>query len=254
MNFPYNEIFHLPERCILNKRLTKAFFLKNFVLSAAEKKLLNSTIQSMEWMASIKTSNANISAVKNEEYVYEEIQVMICSLPNNQLEINGKKCIELFQKYIPYQMIVIVEDENDFIINTCDKRVNQNDKSKRTIENYFTTSSLSKLYKNDLTTPFYEALMFQEIDKTNMQTTYKSYIQAVAQFQAASITGKYSRRTQKRTEEDMANILAIENIEKEISSFTSQIKKESQLNKRVELNMSIQKKRQEIEVIKNKLT
>lgn len=254
MKMPYNKIFKFPERCILNKRLTKAFFLKNFVLTAAEKKLLNSTIQSMEWLASIKTSNANISAVINDEYVYEEIQVMICTLPNNQLEIHGKKCIELFQKYIPYQLIVIVEDEHDFIINTCDKKVNQNDKNKRTIENTFSTSILSKLYKDELTASFFNLLAFQHIDKTNMQTTYKNYIQAVVQFQAASITGKYSKRTQKRTEEDMLNILAIEDIEKEISSFTKKIKKETQLNKKVELNMSIQKKRQKIEEIKNKLT
>ncbi len=254
MKFPYNKIFQLPERCILNKRLTKRFFLKNFVLSAAEKKLVNSTILSMEWMASIKTSNANINTVKSDDYVYEEIQVMICTLPDNQLEINGEKCIELFQKYIPYQLIVIVEDEHDFIINTCDKRVNLNDKNKRTIENTFSTSTLSKIYKNELTTSFFDALLFQHIDKTNMQTTYKNYIQAVVQFQAASITGKFNKRTQKRTEEDIVNILAIEDIEKEISSFTNQIKKETQLNKKVELNMYIQKKRQEIEEIKNKLS
>ena len=44
MSFNYNQILNIPERCLLNKRLTKAFFLKNFDLSGTEKKLLNSII------------------------------------------------------------------------------------------------------------------------------------------------------------------------------------------------------------------
>jgi hypothetical protein len=254
VGFKYNDILQLPERCLLNRKLTKAFFLKNFDLSTAEKKLLNSTIQGMEWLANIKPSNANILAIKNEDYVYDEIQVMVCTITNNQLDNSSKKCIELFQKYIPYQMLVVVEDEVEFIINACDKRINQNDKSLRAIEGYFTTSTISKLYKNELATSFYNALEFQKLDKTNLETTYKGFIQAVVQYQAASLTGTFQKRTQTRTEEDMANLLAIEAVEKEIVSLIGQLKKESQLNSKVTLNVLIQKKREDIKNIKNKLS
>ena len=253
MGFRYNDILQLPERCLLDRKLTKAFFLKNFKLSAAEKKLLNTGIQSMEWLASIKPSNANIQVLKNENYVYDELQVMVCTLPNNQMEASSKRCIELFQKYIPYQMLVIVEDEVSFIMNTCDKRVNQNDKSLRTIEGYFTTLPISKLYKNELSSSFYKALEFSKLDKTNLETTYKGFVKAVVQYQAASLTGSFHNRTQKRTEEDMAFLLAIEAVEKEIVSLKSQLKKESQLNSKVTLNVAIQKKREDIKKIKSKL-
>lgn len=252
MGFNYNNIFNIPERSLLNKRLTKAFFLKNFALSPAEKKLLNNSIQSMEWMASIKTTNANIPAVKNDEYIYEEIQVMVCKLGGGLLT-DSRRCIELFQKYIPYQMVVVVEDENDFVINVCDKRVNLNDKTKRTIENYFTTPIIPKLYKQDTTSAFFDALKFEALDKTNLETTYKNYIQSVVQYQAAEVTGNFEKRTQKRTEQDMADLLEIENLEKEIIGLTSQLKKESQLNGKVKLNVIIQNKRIEIEKIKKKL-
>jgi hypothetical protein len=253
LSFRYNDILQLPERCLLNRKLTKSFFLKNFDLSTVEKKLLNSTIQGMEWLANIKPSNANILAIKNENYIYDELQVMVCKLANNQMETSAKRCIELFQKYIPYQMLVIIEDEVAFIMNTCDKRINQNDKSLRTIEGYFTTLPISKLYKNELSSSFYKALEFSKLDKTNLETTYKGFIQAVVQYQAASLTGTFKNRTQKRTEEDMADLLAIEAVEKEIVSLISQLKKESQLNGKVALNIAIQKKRKDIKNIKNKL-
>jgi len=254
VEFRYNDILKLPERCLLNSRLTKSFFLKNFDLSTAEKKLVNTTINSMLWLGNIKPSNSNIQPVKNDNYVYSEIQVMVCTLPNNQLENYSNKCIDLFQKHIPYQMLVIVEDELEFIINTCDKRINQNNKSLRTIEGYFTTSIISKLYKNELIASFYNALTFSMLDKTNLETTYKGLIQAVVQYKASIYTGGFKNRTRKRTEKDMTNLLAIETIEKEIVSLINQLKKESQLNSKVTLNVVIQKKREDIKNIKNKLS
>ncbi|MEC4005512.1 DUF4391 domain-containing protein [Flavobacterium sp. SUN052] len=253
MPFLYNNIFNIPERSVLDKKLTKAFFLKNFDLSATEKKLLNNSIQSMDWMASIKPTIANIPAVVTDNYAYEEIQIMVCTIADNKLNELADKCIVLLQKYIPYQMIVIVEDATHFVINACDKRINLNDSNKRTIENYNTTTAFSKLYKNEIITSFFNALDFSVLDKTNMETTYKSYIQAIVQFQTATITGSFSKRSHSRTEEDMMLLANIETIENEVVRLSNQIKKETQLNNRVSLNIEIQNQRKEIEKIKNKL-
>ena len=254
MEFSYNNIFKIPERSILDKKLTKAFFLKNFELSVVEKKLLNNSIQSMEWLASIKPSIANIPALVNSNYSYEEIQIFVCTVNDNQLNELADKCIALLQKYIPYQMLVIVEDESDFVINATDKRINLNDASKRTIERYCTTSSLSKLYNSELSKAFYSSLDFAALDKTNLETTYKSYLQAIVQFQAATITGTFNKRSHSRSEEDMLQLAQIETIEKEVLRLSGQLKKETQLNNKVSLNIEIQNQLKEIEKIKHKLT
>ena len=253
MAFLYNNIFQIPERCVLDKKLTKAFFLKNFDLSVVEKKLLNNSIQSMDWLASIKPSSANISTVVNSHYAYEEIQLFVCTVADNLLNELADKCIQLFQKYIPYQMLVIVEDSSHFVLNASDKRINLNDANKRTIESYSTTTPLSKLYVNAISTSFYEALHFSALDKTNLETTYKSYIQAIVQFQTASITGSFYKRNHIRTEEDMKLLNAIDVKEKEILRLSNLIKTATQMKSKVSLNMEIQMQRKEIEEIKNKL-
>lgn len=250
--FYYNSILNIPERLLVNKRITKAFFSKNFELKASEKKVLNQVITNMEWLASIKPSTANVPAIKNNTWVYEEIQVMTCS--THHLENNLQSCIELFQKYIPYQILLIVEDQNEFALNICDKRVNQNDKTKRTIDSYLTTKRISKLYKNTVTSAFFSALDYNQIDKSNLETLYKSYNRAIVQYQTANLTGSYTIRTQQRTDEDMQMLLKIEEIEKEINRLSSQLKKATQLNDKVSLNVKIQNKRKEIKQIKNKLT
>lgn len=250
-NYNYNSILNIPERLLVNKRITKAFFSKNFELKASEKKVLNRVITNMEWLASIKPSTANVPAIKNNTWVYEEIQVMTCS--TQHLENNLQSCIELFQKYIPYQILLIVEDQNEFALNICDKRVNQNDKTKRTIDSYLTTTRISKLYKNKVTSAFFSALDYNQIDKSNLETLYKSYNRAIVQYQTANLTGSYTIRTQQRTDEDMQMLLKIEEIEKEIKRLSSQLKKATQLNDKVSLNVKIQNKRKGIESIKDKL-
>jgi hypothetical protein len=252
--YPYNDIFNIPERILLNRRITKTFFQKNYDLTANEKKLLNNTIQNIWWLTSIKPKDANIPAFVNGRYKYEEIQIIKCSVPDNQLDKTGKRCVELIQKYIPYQIILVVEDDFEFVINACDKRVNQSETSKRTIDQYFYTAPISKLYKNEAALSFFKSIDFTALDKTNLETTYKAYIDAIVQFQSALITGEFKKKDKERIEKDMVSLQTIENLEQEITSLKNQLKSEKQLNHKVDFNLEIQSRRKEIRNIKKKLS
>ena len=255
MTGDFNNIFKIPSRSLLQKRLTKAFFLKNFDLTAAEKKVLNS-IDQMEWLASIKPVTSNINAVVNNEYAFEEIQIIVCRLvqvTNGKIDLAGTTVPTLIQKYIPYQIVLVTEDETHFLVNVCDKRINQNDRSKRTIGKHITTPPISKLYKKETDERFYEALDYANVDKTNMERLYAAYVNAVVQYKAALVTGDYNTRPNQRSGDDLNRLLEIEELEKQIISLKNQIKKENQLNKKVALNVKMQQKKKDIENIKLEL-
>lgn len=252
MSFNYNKILNIPERAIVSKKISKAFFIRNFELSSADKKILNDIV-TMEWLASIKSSNSNITVVQNETYIFEEIQVMTCTLSGNLTKGPIDRVANLFQKHIPYPIVLVIENVDEFVVNVCDKKINQNDKSKRTIEAVINSPNVSKLYKNELVGAFFEGLDFAVLDKTNLETTYKSYTNAIVQFQTAMVTGTFNKRSSIRTEDDLKHLETIQKTEKEILTLSNQIKKESQLNTRVSLNIQIQKKRNEIEHLKTLL-
>lgn len=252
MSFNYNKILNIPERAIVSKKISKAFFIRNFELSSADKKILNDIVI-MEWLASIKPSNSNITLVQNETYIFEEIQVMTCTLSGNLIKGTIDRVANLFQKHIPYPIVLMIENADEFVLNVCDKKINQNDKSKRTIEAFINSPNVSKLYKNELVGAFFEGLDFAVLDKTNLETTYKSYTSAIVQFQTAMVTGTFNKRSSIRTDDDLKHLETIQRIEKEILTLSNQIKKESQLNNRVSLNIQIQKKRNEIEHLKTLL-
>lgn len=250
----HNNILQLPMKCLLERRLTKAFFLRNFTLTSSEKKILNTSVQSMQWLASLKPSTTNIPPYKTDPYTFEEIQVFIVRLlGDGDFEQLYKKVSELIHKYIPYQIFLIIEAENMLLYSVCDKRINQADQSKRTIESYQYTPIINTLYKREIEVNFMEALHFEVLDKTNLQTTYQSYVQSIIQYTSACITGSYHKRSKARTEEDLQILKEIDQLESDIVSLKSQIKKEKHFNRKTKLNIDLQQKRSTIQELQNKL-
>ena len=250
MELNYNDIFKLPQRCVVNKRLTKTFFSKNFDLSSSEKKVLNDEIVKMEWIGSLKPSNSNIPKFESERYLFEEVQIMSCEVVNLQKVYN--LISEIFQKYIPYQIVLIIENSSEWILSLSDKRINLNDRTKRTVERYVHSPVLNKSEIGDY--KFLRTISFDFIKKSNLQSVYQSYINSVIQLKSSLITGVFNEENLERTEEDLKIIQTIEKIESEIISLKNQIKSESQLNFRVSLNVEIQTKKREIKRLKETLS
>ncbi|MCY2687575.1 DUF4391 domain-containing protein [Salinimicrobium sp. TH3] len=253
METDYNKILEIPAKAILNKRLTKAFFLQNFDLSAAEKKFLNQEVENLTWLASLRPNTVNIPAQQIETQTFEEIQIIVCQLRVDVKE-KSQKAVELVQKYLPYPVLLIVEDEHEFLFNSADKYINQNDIQKRTIKSYFSTPAINQLYKNDIVAELFKALKFSELDKSNLQTTYNSYVEALIRYKAAQHTGRFERKHHSRTSRDMEYLLEIEELEKTINVLVNRIQKESMINRKVELNVKLQQHRQQIEELKQNLS
>lgn len=253
MEMNYNDIFQFPERCLLNKRLTKVFFTKNFDLTSTEKKALNTHITKMEWVASIKPSNSNIPEFKNDLYVFDEIQLMTCKISSAADKI-VKTVAELFHKYIPYPIVLVIENDSHWILSTSSKRINQNDTTKRTIERLYISSPISLNSEDHSIEAFKTTLTFSKLNKTNLKTVYKGFVDAMIQLQAFHLTGVFNGGRRDRSNEDLEHLLKVESIQTELISLKSQLKKETQLNKRVSINMEIQHRKQDIENIKHTLT
>ena len=244
-----NRILQLPERCLLNKKITKAFFKRNFDLTSAERSLLDdyNIIEAINWVGSLSPINSNIITYRDEQFIYEEVQVITVQTTDNDFERNKQKIAELIQKYIPYPIILCIYNDQAFVFNTCDKKINQNDSSRRTIDKRYFTEDILQNDASKNHQDFLNSLSFTNLDKTNLQTFYNAYTQRIISLQVAKLNGVFLPRTQSRTQEDLLRLEKIEELKKEIIGLQNQAKKETQLNQRVQLNVTINDKRKEIE-------
>lgn len=252
MNIAWHDILNLPDKCRVDKRLTKVFFERNFDLSTGEKKLLGYAIAGMTIIGSIQPSTANVNVQVNEDRTFEEVLVIHVELNDVQLHKSGLQAAELIQKYLPYHILLIVEDAHEYLVNGVLKRVNQNDKKRRVLEQEFITKPLSRLYKNDASARLWEKLNFSSLRKDNLGTLYKSYLEAITECRTIQVTGVLDVKNT-NVELNGETLSQIESLQYEIQVLSSRIKKQNQLNKKVELNIVIQEKRQQIEELKKQL-
>jgi hypothetical protein len=240
----------------VNKKITKAFFKRNFDLTSAEKTLLDdfNAISAIDWLASVSPANSNINPYKDEQYLFEEVQIITVHTSEPDFEKNHPRITDLIQKYIPYPILIFIVNDHVFVLNACDKKINQNDPSRRTIEKKYSTEPIGQPETSERQQSFLNSLAFSELDKTNLKTFYDSYIQRMIALQAAELRGVFTPRTKDRTQSDMEKLEKIEALQKEIQVLQSQAKKETQLNLRIVLNTQIQEKRKLIEQLKALIT
>ena len=241
---------------MVNKKITKAFFKRNFDLTAAEKKLLDdfTSVIQIDWHASVKPENSNIIAYTHEQFIYEEIQIISAQIGEDDFDKNKQRIAEIIQKYIPYHMLLCIYNSSNFVLNTCDKRMNQNDATKRTIEKYYFTENLSTAKQTEKQKQFIKSLAFSELDKQNLKTFYDSYTSSIIALQAADLTGIFAIRKNERSKQDVQHLENIARLQSEIITLQNQAIKETQLNVQVQLNAAIQERRKEIKTLEKLIT
>jgi hypothetical protein len=251
-----NQILQLPERSLVNKKITKAFFKRNFDLTLTERKLLDdaTNIIQIEWLASLKPDQINISGYKDNQTIIEEVQVISVLTNENEFEKNKQRIIDFIQKFIPYHILLCVYNQKEFVINTCDKKINLNDSNRRTIEKYYTTETILWEEISDKQKAFMDSLSFENLDKHSLKTLNDSYLKSITALHAAKHTGEFSDRQIERSKKDVEDLERINKLESEILQLQNQAKKETQLNTQVQINAEVQYRRKEIEIIKQNLT
>lgn len=239
----------------MNKKITKAFFKRNFDLTLTERKLIDdpNIILQIDWLASFKPEQVNIPAYKDDYTVVEEVQVISIRMGEVDFEKLNAKVIDLIQKFIPYHVALCVFNSSLAVFNASSKKINQNDSNKRTIEKSVTTKAIEY---NDITknqNSFIESIIYANLDKHDLKNLFDSYTACITALQTANLTGVFVNRPIARSKQDVENLELIAKKENEILQLQNQAKKETQLNTQVKINAEVQHRRKEIEQIKQKL-
>lgn len=236
---------------MVNKKIPKAFFKRNFELTTAETKLLDdyTAIIQMEWLASVKPDNANIISISEDQSVYEEQVIISVQTGEDNFDKNKLKIAELIQKYIPYHILLCICNSSYFILNTCTKRINQNDASKRTVINQFYSEKISIDAPTENQSSFINSLAFSNLDKQNLKTLYDTYTNSIIALQASELIGIYTVRKAERSKQNVQHLENIARLRDEILTLQNQAVKETQLNLQVQLNAAIQERRKQIKVL-----
>ena len=235
---------NLPSSTSIERKLFKKQFLDNFSLTTNEKKILSECVDSITLNNLLNKDSINILPFTNETHNYQEIAVISVEI-NNQSKAKEITNIIL---HIPYPVVLILIYKEQIQINISPKRINITDTAKLVVEEQYYTKWIDTNNLTEVSSEFLNSLDTLKHPFSNFKDFFISLTQSVISFNASEISGKF------KSNQDSKFILdKINKINSEIQELKAQIKKETNFNNKVKLNIELKNKKDNLLDFKEKL-
>ena len=226
-------MFGISEKCCLNQFVAKKNFYTYSDMSSSDKDLFKDNILKITLTYQLQPNKINIAPYKDDVREYTLINFFDIAV---QTDNKIKRIAEIVMKSIPYPSVITFVCGDKKQIWTAHQRTNLNDSAKNTLEEFVFTKWL------DIDDEVFD---ITKLNMTNFYSLYSDIVDTISIMNA-----KYIKDDTQLTGEQARELTSkIEEIDLKISSLKSRMKKETQFNKRVEINMEIKKLQQ----MKNKI-
>ena len=228
----------LPPDCRLDQRIPKKLLLEHGAPTAADKRRIQEGIEEVHWVAALKPATVSIAAFRDATRDYSEIAVLVTVF---RPEAKPPRLLELMHRAIPYPLALIALETEGTTVSLAHKRFSQAEGEKVVVESLCSTPPLT-----DEPTPaqeaFLDSLALSELLVRDLYMLYDRWIGAIRALDAARITGSYIRaRTPEQAKARETALIEYGRLEREIGVLRAQAGKEKQMNRRVDLNLAIQR-------------
>jgi hypothetical protein len=164
---------------------------------------------------------------------------------------------ELIHRAIPYPVVLMAAHGNTIRLSLAHKRLALNDNTATVLDGAVIISPpLGEPPRAEYNEPmlrFLESLPLASQPRVHLCAVYQGWIDRVEALQAACVTGRFSLADSSQAAADRRAALAeYDRIQKEIVGLRGQALKETQMNRRVDMNLSIRRLEDELVVLKSK--
>lgn len=230
------EALGLPHGIQLDQRVPKKLLMEQGAPTAADKRAIADGIEELVWIAALKPGNIGVSAYKDDTREYLEIHVLNATLrPKSKIA----RLTELIHRAIPYPLLLITAQGQQFAISLVHKRRSQGDKEAVVLDGKLQSCGLSSDSPHEAA--FLAGLALGSQPKMNLYTVYQGWLDGIAALAAANITGQFVRAASPA--QAAARYGALEehaHLQLERQNLRAQAAKEKRLNRRAELNLRVQ--------------
>lgn len=224
----------LPEDSRVNQRVPKKHLLENGAQTAADKRCINDGIEELMWVAALKPTNIGILAYRDDVCEYLEIAILSAAL---RAGAKTSRIVELIHRAIPYPVFLLTSLAKTVTISFAHKRWSQVESQRVVLEDGVVTAVLAGAAEESA---FIAALPPSAVPRMNLHALYQQWIDAVTALAAARLTGSFVvTETPDAVLARRSALLEHETLTRDISSLRARAGKESQLNRRVELNLQL---------------
>ena len=218
-------MFGISEKCCLNQFVAKKNFYTYSDMSSSDKDLFKDNISKITLTYQLQPNKINILPFKDDIREYPLINFFDIAV---EKDVKIKRIAEIVMTSIPYPTVITFLWEDKKQIWTAHQRTNQNDSSKNTLEDFVFTKWLDA---DD------EVFDITTLNMNNFYSLYCGIVDKLSIMRAQELTDN----VQITGEEARKLTSDIQELDSKIAMLKSKIKKETQFNKRMEMNIEIKK-------------
>ena len=210
-----------PASTEFNKKIPKQKFYDNLDISPALRRVFVDQIRLVYWRNKLAASTLNIATGE----AVTEIEVFEVRLNDPQLD---EAVLKQIDKEIPYHILFVL---------TCNGKAQAWIGYKEAAAYGSNAFKVSRYYHTDWMP---EDELHPHIDGLNMDAVYENLVRQIAGDQLQTDSGESLKESVERDEKK-------KQLEKQIAALESKMKKEKQLNRRMEMNSELKKMRKELD-------
>jgi hypothetical protein len=226
----------IPQSAIVGQRIAKKLLVENAAFTAADKRRINEGIEELTWVAALKPTSIGVSAYHDDVREYLEIAVLSLLLRH---DAKTDRLVEIVHRAVPYPVLLITTETNAMSVSAAHKRNAQNEAGKVVLDDTVTEIRLPLAAALSSALP---SMKIADQPTEHLFALYQGWIECLEAGQAALVTGRCSvaNDTEAATARREA-IAACTRITREITLLRSQGERETQIPRRVELNLEIRR-------------
>ena len=215
----------LPKSTEFNKRIPKQKFYENLWVTPAVRKAFAEQIKIIYWRNKLAATTLNLAPGEQ----VTEIEVLEIRLASPDLD---EKVLRLIDSKIPYHILFLLEYHGKYQAWTAYKEAAGSGTNAFKVSNYYHTDWLP------------EDKLPLKIEGLSIDKVYENFVRQIAGDALRSEEGK-SESLKESVERDNRR----QELEKQIAALQTKVHREKQLNKQVQLNTELKKRRKELEVL-----
>ena len=236
MNDILKQSLNVPASCEVNNTIFKKLFYENADMNKVDRDIFAEHIDKITWLYCLKPDSINILPHKDDIREYAEIEILEVKLNK---ETKTKRISEVIMRTIPYPMLLIFSYHESIQLVVAHQRINLSDSSKNTIEEFILTEWIDFENLTAKDQKLLNSLELKGLSHINFYRLYSDIVDRIIVYNASELTVGYI---------DVENVTKVKEVydevgklDKEIENLRMKIKRETQINRRVELNVAIKK-------------
>jgi len=227
----------VPAAARVDQRVPKKLLVENGAPTAADKRQINEGIEELVWLAALKPTTIGVPAYRDEVRDYLEIAVLSVVL---RPEAKAPRLTELIHRSVPYPVLLIQCQAPGITLSLAHLRWSQGQARQTVLDGAVITATVDP--GKPATPAFLSSLNLSQQPRQSLYAVYQGWIERFEAHAAAQLTGVFNPAPDATAAERRRAALADhQRLSREITLLRASASKETQLNRRVELNLELKR-------------